>query len=57
MGFHIGDIAPDFTADTSTDKNSFHDGLGNDRAFFSSHPNASVPFARPNSAELRGLIR
>ena len=30
MGIHIGDTAPDFTADTSTGKIGFHDWIGSD---------------------------
>jgi peroxiredoxin (alkyl hydroperoxide reductase subunit C) len=40
---HIGDTAPDFTADTSTGKISFHDWIGSDWVFFFSHPGDFTP--------------
>lgn len=43
MGIHIGDTAPDFTADTSTGKISFHDWIGDDWVFFFSHPGDFTP--------------
>jgi len=43
MSIHIGDTAPDFTADTSTGKISFHDWIGSDWVFFFSHPGDFTP--------------
>lgn len=43
MGIHIGDTAPDFTADTSTGQISFHDWIGSDWVFFFSHPGDFTP--------------
>jgi len=43
MSLHIGDIAPDFSADTSTGKISFHDWIGKDWVFFFSHPGDFTP--------------
>ncbi|MEO9299041.1 peroxiredoxin [Devosia alba] len=43
MGIHIGDTAPDFTADTSTGKISFHDWIGDNWVFFFSHPGDFTP--------------
>jgi len=37
MGIHIGDSAPDFSADTSTGKISFQDWIGSDWVLFFSH--------------------
>lgn len=38
MTLRIGDIAPDFTAETTTGLITFHDWIGDDWAFFFSHP-------------------
>ena len=43
MGIHIGDTAPDFTAETSTGKIHFHEWLGDNWAFFFSHPGDFTP--------------
>jgi peroxiredoxin (alkyl hydroperoxide reductase subunit C) len=43
MTLNIGDTAPDFTADTSTGKISFHDWIGDDWVFFFSHPGDFTP--------------
>jgi peroxiredoxin (alkyl hydroperoxide reductase subunit C) len=43
MSLHIGDIAPDFSADTSTGKIKFHDWIGKDWVFFFSHPGDFTP--------------
>ena len=43
MSLHIGDTAPDFTADTSIGKISFHDWIGKDWVFFFSHPGDFTP--------------
>ena len=43
MTLNIGDIAPDFTADTSTGKISLHDWIGSSWVFFFSHPGDFTP--------------
>lgn len=43
MGIHIGDTAPDFTADTTTGRISFHDWIDGDWVFFFSHPGDFTP--------------
>jgi len=43
MGLHIGDIAPDFTTDTSVGRINFHDWIGTAWVFFFSHPGDFTP--------------
>lgn len=43
MGLHIGDTAPDFTAETSTGEIRFHDWIGKAWVFFFSHPGDFTP--------------
>ena len=43
MSLHIGDVAPDFSADTTAGKIKFHDWIGKDWVFFFSHPGDFTP--------------
>ncbi|HEV7286648.1 MAG TPA: peroxiredoxin, partial [Kaistia sp.] len=43
MALNLGDVVPDFTADTTEGKISFHEWLGNDWGVLFSHPKNFTP--------------
>jgi len=54
MSLRLGDVAPDFTADTTQGTVKFHDWIGSGWAILFSHRATSRRCARPSWATSRG---
>jgi hypothetical protein len=53
MALQLGDVAPDFEADTTEGRIKFHDYIDGSWAVLVSHPRTSPPSARRSSARWR----